>query len=733
MTTTNPPEGDNLVADNPASQRPAAAIAAQEAVGVSDAREGSERSTLRIADIVPGVSCGDAALAFHAAGFAVIPILPHAKRPPFAWGPWLDGLSEETIAAHWRQNPDHELGCIVGDDLIVLDADSPQSFAALFELEKSFDVEPRLVHKTRKGEHHFFRVRPGTKARSNSHSTEAHPERIDVKTGRAIAVLPPSTNKTITRCDIDTAADLTIVGQDFIDAVFRHNGAEPPREHAVREPRDLSSASRLATVTLPHLAAMLDQADPDCGYEDWCTILMAAHHDTGGSEAGFALVNEWSARGRKYCGERELRAKWRSFDGYTGKPITVGTLKHYLAQRGKDVAEICAAAEPQFELCGHESVEPTPRPPSDQASRSIPELVPDAGAASDQELSPALILTAYSLVGSLKKLKKEMLEQKRLLDGIALIGQATVLYAAPNTGKTLLVLWMLIQAIKEGRVDPSNVFYINCDDSMNGLVQKLELAERYGFHMLAEGHEGFEARIFLQILNKVISSGQAKGVVIVLDTLKKFADLMDKRISSNFMTIVRKFVLKGGTAILLAHTNKRPGPDGKPIFAGTSDVRDDVDGGYIMWVTSEPGAAEKVVQFENIKSRGNVRQQATFAYRAADGVSYLDRLASVRQVDDAEAVVLEAAAELRSDAEFIATVRACIGEGIVKRMDLMVATGQRSKCGRRKAQDLLDKYTGTDSLQHHWTFDVQARGAKVYRLLAPDAASTSTPLEPGHE
>ena len=62
-----------------------------------------------------------------------------------------------------------------------------------------------------------------------------------------------------------------------------------------------------------------------------------------------------------------------------------------------------------------------------------------------------------------------MVEQQSLLDGLALMGQATVLYAAPNTGKTLLVLWLLIQAIKEGRVDPSLVFYINCDDSADRL------------------------------------------------------------------------------------------------------------------------------------------------------------------------------------------------------------------------------------------------------------------------
>jgi hypothetical protein len=80
--------------------------------------------------------------------------------------------------------------------------------------------------------------------------------------------------------------------------------------------------------------------------------------------------------------------------------------------------------------------------------------------------------------------------------------------------------------------------------------------------------------------------------------------------------------------------------------------------------------------------------------------------------------------------ELVAVAKACIREGVVKRMDLVAAIAQRSKCGRRKAEELLDKYAGDDPLQHRWTYDVQARGAKVYRLLGPaadaQAAGTSS-------
>lgn len=118
-----------------------------------------------------------AAREWHAAGFSVIPIVPGEKRSAVKWDAWLAELSADSITAHWSEHPGHEIGFIVGDDLLVLDADGPQSVAALLELEKQFGVEPRLDVRTRRGRHHYFWRAAGTFAKSSSHSTEAHPER----------------------------------------------------------------------------------------------------------------------------------------------------------------------------------------------------------------------------------------------------------------------------------------------------------------------------------------------------------------------------------------------------------------------------------------------------------------------------------------------------------------------------------------------------------------------------
>jgi hypothetical protein len=222
---------------------------------------------------------------------------------------------------------------------------------------------------------------------------------------------------------------------------------------------------------------------------------------------------------------------------------------------------------------------------------------------------PQFNLTQFSLKGSSTEMEKKMLVDKFVLGRIAILGQATVIYAKPNTGKTLLALNLLIEVIGASRVEGADVFYVNADDTFRGLVEKTKLAEQYGFHMLAPGHNGFNTKLFVGYLQTMIKENSASGKIIVLDTLKKFADLMDKKTSSEFMRVGRAFVSNGGTLILLAHTNKNRDSEGKVIFGGTSDIVDDVDCAYTLDEISST-LDEKTVMFENIKARGDVARQA---------------------------------------------------------------------------------------------------------------------------
>ena len=142
---------------------------------------------------------------------------------------------------------------------------------------------------------------------------------------------------------------------------------------------------------------------------------------------------------------------------------------------------------------------------------------------------------------------------------------------------TLKTIWQIIEAIKAGRIKGEDIFYVNADDSFKGLTIKTELAEQYGFNMLAPGHLDFKAEMVIEILAEMIKTDTASGKIFILDTVKKFTDLMDKGRSSKFGESVRQFISNGGTVISLAHVNKHRGNDGKVIYSGTTDLVDDGD------------------------------------------------------------------------------------------------------------------------------------------------------------
>ncbi len=89
--------------------------------------------------------------------------------------------------------------------------------------------------------------------------------------------------------------------------------------------------------SLDELFDLLNFVSPDCGYEDWKDCLMAVHHATGGSQAGFNLVNDWSSRGKKYDGERALWKKWGSF---RSSGITRATLAKIARDYGADPSRV---------------------------------------------------------------------------------------------------------------------------------------------------------------------------------------------------------------------------------------------------------------------------------------------------------------------------------------------------------------------------------------------------------
>lgn len=339
-------------------------------------------------------------------------------------------------------------------------------------------------------------------------------------------------------------------------------------------------------------------------------------------------------------------------------------------------------------------------------------------------------LLKYSLIGSLAELQKQAQEQIPLLGNLCLRGQATVWYAKPNVGKTLITLHLLRETLERGTIDGGQVFYVAADDTAAGVLEKLQILQPFGIHVLAPGFNNLQAKDLPRVLRAMIADDTVGDSFLILDTLKKFVPLMSKQESSAFADVARQFVMKGGTILGLAHTNKRLGADGKPIVAGTSDILDDFDGGYtIIELPQQANRGERVVQFDCIKSRGQLIQQVAYGYSVENGVTYAELLDSVRLIDPDAVSQIRQEADQAADLEVTAAIESCIAEGISGKMDIARAVMSRCKIGRQAACRIIEKYTGDDPAVHRWTFSVGDRGKQGFILLANAIAPGCAPGE----
>jgi KaiC/GvpD/RAD55 family RecA-like ATPase len=219
---------------------------------------------------------------------------------------------------------------------------------------------------------------------------------------------------------------------------------------------------------------------------------------------------------------------------------------------------------------------------------------------------------------------------------LALSGQITLFYAWSNTGKTLFFFRFIKDAITEGRIKAEDVIYVNADDSYKGLYTKVKLASEFGFNIISPQEAGVSPNEVLELLEAISKDNEADGKVIIIDTLKKFADMMSKRSQADLYENFRRFIAKGGTVIIAGHANKHK-VDGNLVYEGTSDTMNDVDCVYSMYRMSDPQDENQIVEFRREKDRGNVVPKVSYKYQKSQNTSYIDMLSSITRMNDNEA------------------------------------------------------------------------------------------------
>lgn len=154
-------------------------------------------------------------------------------------------------------------------------------------------------------------------------------------------------------------------------------------------------------------------------------------------------------------------------------------------------------------------------------------------------------------------------------------GHLIALIAEANGGKTALMVHQSAKLAQAGY----DVLYINVDASPGDLKRHYEHAKTNAYKVIAP-----DAKIGKNVqdaIDRLITAAD-KGIdlsntVIILDTLKKFTEVIQKSQAKEFYTLMRKLTVCGATIIMLGHANKYRGEDGKMIYEGTADLRNDVD------------------------------------------------------------------------------------------------------------------------------------------------------------
>ena len=248
-------------------------------------------------------------------------------------------------------------------------------------------------------------------------------------------------------------------------------------------------------------------------------------------------------------------------------------------------------------------------------------------------------LQAASTHHRLAELKQRLANEREVISGMITTGTVTLVYAPSGAGKTVWVLGNLFKSIRNNLIKGSDVIYFNEDDGARGIVQKAEMGMKHGMAMvtLANSQDpGLRsADDALRLLNMIREEGQADGKIIICDTLKKFASVLNKGEVADILHVFREFAAAGGTVILLGHCNKHRSLDGRLIYEGVQDLKADVDNMFGLDPLNDKFAEYQELLVINEKDRRQISFSGGFRYRQTnETVGYEESVDSVEFLDE---------------------------------------------------------------------------------------------------
>lgn len=272
---------------------------------------------------------------------------------------------------------------------------------------------------------------------------------------------------------------------------------------------------------------------------------------------------------------------------------------------------------------------------------------------------------------------KKMADAEFLIPDMIVRGHVAAYVAPANGGKTTIFVYLAERLVAMGM----SVYYINVDASPGDLKRHYGHAAKHGYQVIApDAKDSMSTQDVIERLEIVAGmAGRCDEVVFIVDTLKKFTDVIDKRQAKEFYRLMRAVTVKGATVCLLGHVNKYAGTDGKTIFEGTGDLRNDLDELIYLDVYKDEGNNILEVTTRPDKVRADFKPK-----------SYQIHLNDDRKVVEPSSVIRIRTAEER---EILESIKLAILDGNETQKAIVAAVQQSTTHGPKTIRRALHLFT----------------------------------------
>ncbi len=251
------------------------------------------------------------------------------------------------------------------------------------------------------------------------------------------------------------------------------------------------------------------------------------------------------------------------------------------------------------------------------------------GATHQNGTSSALSKLMYAAVNDrIEEMEERLAKERDVVPGMITTGTVTLVYAPSGAGKTVWILGNLFQSIRNNLIKGSDVIYFNEDDGAKGVLQKAKMGRKHGMTMITLSNSPDpmlrSSEDALRMLGQIREEGHADGKIVICDTLKKFAPVLNKGDMRDVLHVFREFAAAGGTVILLGHCNKHRSMDGRLIYEGVGDLKSDVDNMFGLDPVNDKFAAYQELLVINEKDRSQISFEGGFKYKQTSAVVHYE-------------------------------------------------------------------------------------------------------------